>query len=171
MADIKALFEYNWDCRRKFLESFGALPWNEVVADRGASFGSMRNIFIHSLAAEHDWLADLARGKVGTSTDYDPDRDFGDMAAMGKYLEKVEADDRAYLQRLRPGDLSKPFPLRAREGPDGVLTVEDILVHVVEEEIHHRGELLCLMWQIDVEPPNIDYIDYTIGKRNRVVSD
>ena len=86
MVDIKELFEYNWHCRRKFLESFEKLPWDEVVVDRGASFGSMRDIFLHSLAAEHDWLADLARGKVGTSTDFDPDRDFGDIAAIGNYV-------------------------------------------------------------------------------------
>lgn len=167
MVDIKELFEYNWKCRRKFLEGFERLTWTEVVADRGASFGSMRDIFLHSLDAEHDWLADLARGKVGTSTDYDPDIDFRDMTAIRKYVEKVEADDRAYLQKLGPADLSKPFPLRAREGPNGVLKVEDILMHVVEEEIHHRGELLCLMWQIDIEPPNIDYIDYIIEKKKR----
>jgi len=167
MVDIKELFEYNWHCRRAFLKGFEELPWDEVVADRGASFGSMRDIFLHSLAAEHDWLSDLARGKVGTSTDYDPDRDFGDIAAIVKYVEKVEADDRAYLQKLGPSDLSRQFPLRAREGPDGVLTVEDILVHVVEEEIHHRGELLCLMWQIEIEPPNIDYIDYTVERKRK----
>jgi uncharacterized damage-inducible protein DinB len=167
MVDIKELFEYNWHCRRKFLESFEKLPWDEVVADRGASFGSMRDIFLHSMAAEHDWLRHLARGKMGEWSDFDPDRDFKDIAAIGKYVEKVEADDRVYLYKLGPADLSKPFPLRAREGTDGVLKVEDILMHVVEEEIHHRGELLCLMWQIDVEPPYNDYIDYIIEKKKK----
>jgi uncharacterized damage-inducible protein DinB len=33
------------------------------------------------------------------------------------------------------------------------VTTEDVLIHVVEEEIHHRGELIALLWQIGIEPP------------------
>jgi uncharacterized damage-inducible protein DinB len=27
----------------------------------------------------------------------------------------------------------------------------------LEECIYHRGEIMCLMWQIDAEPPYTDY--------------
>jgi uncharacterized damage-inducible protein DinB len=37
------------------------------------------------------------------------------------------------------------------------VTVEEILVHVFEEEIHHRGELIALFWQMGIEPPLIGY--------------
>jgi uncharacterized damage-inducible protein DinB len=42
--------------------------------------------------------------------------------------------------------------------------IEDILMHVIEEEIHHRGELLCIYWQNDFNPPYTSYtgyVDYT----------
>jgi uncharacterized damage-inducible protein DinB len=38
--------------------------------------------------------------------------------------------------------------------------VEDILLHLIEEEIHHRGEILCLMWQINATPPYTSYTAY-----------
>ena len=36
---------------------------------------------------------------------------------------------------------------------DGETSVEHVLLHTVLDEMAHLGELVCLMWQIDVEPP------------------
>lgn len=33
-------------------------------------------------------------------------------------------------------------------------------MHVLEEEIRHRGELLCLMWQINATPPYTSFTRY-----------
>jgi uncharacterized damage-inducible protein DinB len=33
-------------------------------------------------------------------------------------------------------------------------------MHVVEEEIHHRGEILCIYWQHDIQPPYTGYTTY-----------
>jgi uncharacterized damage-inducible protein DinB len=155
--DIRALFEYNWISRRRFLDALAKLPWKEFVEDRGASFNSMRNIFLHSLEAEQGWLRHLARGRIGEWPSHDYDRDFNSMEVVEDYMDEVEAESRAYLAKLGPRDLGKRFQLG-----ESRINVEDVLMHVVEEEIHHRGELLCLMWQIDREPPYISYIDYII---------
>ncbi len=163
--DVKALFEYNWYCRRKFLESMGKLPWEKLVENREASFNSMRNIFLHSLEAEQGWLRHLARGRMGEWPSHDYDRDFKDVEAMGKYMGEVEAESRAYLDKLGPGDLDKVFSWPGRGGSTNRFRVEDVLMHVVEEEIHHRGELLCLMWQINATPPYTSYTGYLAETR------
>jgi uncharacterized damage-inducible protein DinB len=152
--DIRDLLEYNWYCSRKFLESFEKLPWNEVVEDRGASFGSMRNIFLHSLEAEQGWFRHLASGKIGDWPRHDYEKEFQNVEAMRKYAEEVEAEGRAYIRKLRPGGLDKLFPI-TWHGKS--FRVEDVLMHIVEECVHHRGEIMCLMWQIDAEPPYTDY--------------
>ena len=122
-----------------------------MVKDRGASFGSIRNIFLHSVGAEQFWLRRLARRRKAKRRDFD--RDFKDLESMRKFVHEVEAEDRAYLSKLGAKDLNRIFAKR-------VIRVEDVLMHVVEEEIHHRGELLCLMWQIDIEPPLKDWFDW-----------
>jgi len=35
----------------------------------------------------------------------------------------------------------------------------------MEEQVHHRGELICLMWQIDVEPPYKSFMDYVVERK------
>jgi uncharacterized damage-inducible protein DinB len=37
-------------------------------------------------------------------------------------------------------------------------------MHVIEEEIHHRGELLCIYWQNDITPPHTSYTGYVDSK-------
>ena len=39
----------------------------------------------------------------------------------------------------------------------GKLTVSQMLWHLVEEELQHRGELNALFWQMDIDPPHTDW--------------
>lgn len=47
--------------------------------------------------------------------------------------------------------------------PDGSVyknSLEGILAHLVLEETHHRGELIALFWQMNIEPPHIGLVQY-----------
>jgi uncharacterized damage-inducible protein DinB len=156
--DIKLLFEYNWYCRRKFVEYWKKLSWDIVVEDFGASFGSMRDIFVHSLEAEQGWLRTLSNftsGKNKKWPSHNYDVEFIDIEALEKYMDEVEMESQEYLKELTHTDLDKIY-----SGVQVPVRVEDVLMHVVEEEIHHRGELLCIMWQNDLEPPHQDWFDW-----------
>ena len=116
----------------------------------------MRNIFVHSLEGEQAWIRHLARAGIDEAEWRQVghcDQEFKDVEAMRKHMEEVEAEDRAYLEKLQPGDLDKRFLVPWCEASQKRFRVEDVLMHVVEEMIHHTGELICLMWQIDIEPP------------------
>jgi uncharacterized damage-inducible protein DinB len=41
-----------------------------------------------------------------------------------------------------------------------IVRVEDILIHAALENIHHFGELIAMLWQIDVEPPHMGWLGY-----------
>jgi len=164
--DIKDLIEYNWYCRRMFLDSFQKLPWEAIIEDRGASFGSIRNIFLHGLEAEEGFFRHLASGKIGEWPSHDYDREFRDIDAMRKYMEDVEDKGRAYLKKVGTKGLDKLFPVSWFKES---FRVEDVLMGVVGECIYHNGEIMSLMWQIDAEPPYKDYLGYLLetGKRER----
>ena len=38
--------------------------------------------------------------------------------------------------------------------------MRDALWHLVEEELQHRGEINALLWQIDVDAPIVNWIDW-----------
>jgi uncharacterized damage-inducible protein DinB len=37
-------------------------------------------------------------------------------------------------------------------------SVENILIHTFIDEVAHIGEFICLLWQIDIEPPHENWI-------------
>jgi len=137
----------------------GEIPWEKVVESCGASFDCIRDIFVHSLQAEQFWIRRLS----GKSTEgiYDtPFTKFTNVNAIQEYADKVEAETNEYLETLTDEKLESVFEYKGWNGKINRHKIEDILMHVVEEEIHHRGELLCIYWQHDIRPPYTSYTAY-----------
>jgi uncharacterized damage-inducible protein DinB len=75
---------------------------------------------------------------------------------------KVNVLTQAYLSTLQDRDLDLGIVVKF---PDGVLLerkLSKILVHAAVDELAHIGELICLLWQLDVEPPYIEWLDYRL---------
>jgi len=161
--EIKDLFGYNWYARRKFLKSITELPWERVVKSCGASFDCIRDIFIHSLQAEQFWIRVLSGGNVREVFET-PFSKFTNINAVQEYAEKVEAETKEYLKKLTDEKLQSVLEYRGWDGKTKRNKIEDILMSVVEEEIHHRGELLCIYWQADITPPHTSYLSYINSK-------
>lgn len=142
--------EYNDEVRRRYFECMMKLGWSEFVEDRGASWGSMRNILIHTLGAIDYWLDFLTGENVHADKEFDEYKSFDDVK---RYMELVEKRTREYLGSLSPERLKKEYCVKDDAGKEVKTTTEDVLIHVFEEEVHHRGELIALMWQIDLTPP------------------
>jgi len=162
--DIRDLFGYNWYARRRFLKSMSELPWERVVKSCGASYDCMRDIFIHSLQAEHFWIRLLNKGNVREIFETSFSK-FPNMNAVQEYADKVEAETNEYLKHLTDEKLQSVFDYRGFDGKPKRNKIEDILMSVIEEEIHHRGELLCIYWQADITPPHTGYLNYVNCKR------
>ncbi len=157
--DSKLLFEYCQAVRDRYLEQLGKLPWEEVVKSRGASFDSVRDIFLHTLDAEDRLVNYVLPGKVESWVARDPDG-FRDMDSIRKRAEEVESRAKTYVTNLKPSDLDRKVDMPRRGMPTVSVRVEDVLIHVALENIHHFGELIALLWQIDVEPPHMGWIVY-----------
>jgi uncharacterized damage-inducible protein DinB len=157
--DLKNLFGYNWYSRRKFMESMTELPWEKVVESCGASFDCVRDIFVHSLQCEQFWIRRLNGKNVEVIFDT-PFRKFSNINSIQEYADKVEVQTNEYLETLTDERLHSVFEFKGWDGKTKRNTIEDILIHVIEEEIHHRGELLCIYWQNDINPPYTSYMDY-----------
>ena len=135
------------------------IPWETIIESHGASFDCIRNIFIHSLQAEQSWIRFLC-GKSTKEIWEIPFMKFADVNAIREYADEVEDETNEYLKTLQQKTLETTLNVKRRDGSIEQHTVEDILIHVAEEEIHHRGELLCIYWQLDIRPPYTSYMAY-----------
>jgi uncharacterized damage-inducible protein DinB len=154
MVQVKELLRYNEMIRHRYFESFLKLSWDEFTKNREASFNSIRNIFVHTLSAIDYWLDFLQKQNLISKRKFDEYRTFDDVRA---YMEHVEKRMQSYLDSLSNKGLQKTYPVTGEEHKTTKVTAEDILIHVFEEEVHHRGELIALYWQMGLDPPEMGW--------------
>ncbi len=150
MANIIDLLKYNEDIRHRYFETLASLSWNELIKNRGASFESFRNIFIHTIGCTDYWLDFLLKEHLRTQGKYE---EYTSINQIREYMKHVEMRMKIYLDSLLPSDLEKKYVREVHLSTSIEVTAEDVLIHLFEEEVHHRGELIALLWQIGIEPP------------------
>ena len=150
MVDVRELMEYNQIVRHRYFDSFVRLSWAEFTKNREASFNSIRNIFVHTLGAVDYWLDFLQKENLRSKRKFDEYRTFEEVRT---YMEHVEKRMNDYLKSSSPKGLKETYTITGEDHKATGITAEDILIHVFEEEVHHRGELIALLWQMGIEPP------------------
>jgi uncharacterized damage-inducible protein DinB len=150
MVDVRKLLKYNEIVRHRYYRKLNGLSWQEFSENREASFHSFKNIFVHTLSAIDYWLDFLQKENVHSRRKYD---EYGTFEEVRAYMEHVETRMHGYLKSLTFESLNKTYTIEKHDGKNFEVTAEDILIHTFEEEVHHRGELIALLWQMNVEPP------------------
>lgn len=160
--ELRELFDYLADSRARFVESFRAIGWEEFVRDRGATWGSMRGVFLHMLDDEESWLGLAAQGKsIVDAPDRRPD-DYTTFDQVAEEDARVGAATRALLEHVTEEELAHEVAFREKSGVTR-RPMEKVVLHAFVDELAHLGELVALFWQLDVPPPYLDWIDYHVG--------
>ena len=162
---IRQWFAYNARARQGYLETFSKLSPGELARDRGASYPTLVNIFEHTLGAYYFWFSSISKGIEGLPR-FGPIRDTPENPSVQELAletDDLQAQVDLFLSGLVEGDLQRrlAFPKRvASSHSEPTVSVRDVLWHLVEEELQHRGELNALLWQIDVDAPIFDWIEW-----------
>lgn len=158
MINAIKLLEYNQELRSVYLDKLSELPWEEVIKDRGASFPSLRDIYLHCIICVDGIVNNILQGVPSfPRINYD---DYESIEKIRQYVDQVESEANKYLSKITPEELSRKIERKRRDGSSNRATVEDYLIHLFQEEIHHIGELMALLWQMGVSPPHIGWLQY-----------
>ena len=159
ITEVRERFDYLIETRSKFLETFRGIGWEAFARDRGATWGSMLGIFLHILDVEEGWLQYGARkGSILNA----PDRkavDYDGFDQLEKDNSKVGALTQTYLRILNDSDMDREIAIQ-EAGGSLRRKLGKVLTHAAVDELAHIGEWICLLWQLDVKPPYIDWLDY-----------
>jgi uncharacterized damage-inducible protein DinB len=94
--------------------------------------------------------------------------DFKDVDALKKYAFEVEEKTQAYLRKLTPQELDRLMVVPWGEKPYAHLRVEDLLTHMILEDMIHYGELSALLWQMGQEVPYKAYWRYKHQQKDKI---
>jgi uncharacterized damage-inducible protein DinB len=152
---IGELHEYSSSVRLAFLEKLASMPWEEVAKDRGASFGSMKDVMLHMIDNEDM----VVSGQILKVPGYKRAREweeYKDIQMIREHLMEVERKTEAYLEGADAGELARRVDFTVRSGTFD-LSVEECLFQSFTEQLYHMGEIIALLWQQDIEPPRMQW--------------
>ena len=162
LQSIHRWYLYNRLARQGYFDTLAKLPQGELTRDRGASFPTLLDILGHSLGGIETWIVRMSavNGERFKLDDIPEPQTLDDLRALSHVLDRFVDE---FFARLKDADLERTF-LVPKQPPwwdeDFTTSFRSTLLHVIEHELQHRGELNALLWQIDVEPPILDWEEF-----------
>ncbi len=147
---IRDLYRYHFRKLRDYCRTIWDLPVRERYRDRGSTFPSLVDIYLHLLDDYRFWFIQAYTGKSF------PEFPLGirlSRAEAERATREVERLVRTFLRKLRPSDLDRKFFIRVDRRST---TIRAMLLQMIEGDLQHKGELNALLWQLDVKPPRVD---------------
>ncbi len=159
MSDAFRMMDYVTFLKHRYFDVLSKLSWKELTQNRGASFNSIRDVFLHIVNVEDSYINYILAKKGGKYTPYDFSK-FNNIEAIKKQMDEVEAKTKRCLSSITEKELTAEYEWTRFDGTTMRGKGEDIIIHLALEQTHHLGEMICLLWQIDVEPPHIGWLQY-----------
>jgi uncharacterized damage-inducible protein DinB len=156
---VTDLIRYNHTVRGLYLDAMAKVPWAQVVEPRGLSFDSMRDVFLHLTLVEDRWVNYIIPDRFKEWVDPDFGA-FKDMDSLRKYMQEVEGKTERYVATLSMEELNRQIVVPWGDKPYTRVSVENVLTHMVLEDMIHYGELSAALWQMGLEAPYMGFWRY-----------
>ncbi len=147
---LRALYRYHFRRLRAYCRVIWALPAKERYRDRGSTFPSLVDLYLHILDDYRFWFIRAYSGKSF------PEFPLGvrlSRAEAERATRDVERLVTKFLTKLRGRDLDRKFYIQVDRRS---ITIRAMLLQMVQGDLQHKGELNALLWQMDVTPPRVD---------------
>ena len=152
---VRAWSDWNLRSLNDYLLALLALPREERRKDRGASYGSIQDIFLHVIEDYIWWFGDVPQGRKLGESEPLVGRDLSEQE-LRRLTRRVDRSVHKIMDSLKPRDLGRSYVVQGEvNGKPYTMTtcLADIMWHMVEEQLQHIGELNALFWQMDIDPP------------------
>ncbi len=156
VSTLNELFAHNYWARDRQLQACAALSSEQFVRPLGNSFPSVRDTLVHLLAVEWLWLGRW-RGRSPRLL-LSPDA-FPTLAAVRERWGEVELEMKQYLATLAEETLEQEITCTSTRGNTWTYALWRMIVHLLEHETYHRGQVTTLLRQLGFEPPKVDFLD------------
>jgi len=158
ISDFKELFNYNHTVRQNYIDIFKQkLSWEVMVKNRETGWLSLKDTLLHIIWVEDSWINYSIQGLEDPNRPF-PHFNYNSWKAIEDYNLNSTLKINSYLDSLTPNDLWKSISRMNVDGIRRTIKVRDVLIHVITEELHHRGEIIAILWQMNFQPPDMGWL-------------
>lgn len=150
-ADLQLHIRYsNW-ASRLLVDAVRALPPGELEKPTGISHHSILGTMTHLHFADWIWYTRVAEPiEKPAETLEGLEREWPDLQQRWE----------GWCDGLSDADLARTIAYRSIRGYDGVASVEQIVLHLVNHGTLHRGQVMGMIRQLGIVPPGTDLMHY-----------
>lgn len=167
--------DYNRWMNQRLYDAAATLDVAELLADKGAFFGSIMGTLTHIAVADTIWLHRFVGHPAGFAslaalTEFPRPGSLRqslapDLAGLRRYRERLDELIIRWAGELMPGHLSADFAYANMAGVSSSKNFGALVQHYFNHQTHHRGQATTLLFQFGVDVgvtdllaviPNID---------------
>jgi uncharacterized damage-inducible protein DinB len=156
-SDVKELFTYNHTVRQNYVDAFKKLSWEDMIKNHETAWLSLKDTLLHIIWVEDSWINYSIQGLEDPNRPF-PYSNYKSWSTIDDYNFNSTLKVNNYLSLLKPDDLFKSVSRINKDGIRRNTTVKDVLIHVMAEELHHRGEIIAILWQMNIQPPDMGWL-------------
>lgn len=156
LSALDELFAHNYWARDRQLQACAALPGEQFLRPLGNSFPSVRDTLVHLLAVEWLWLE---RWRGRSPRVLLVPEEFPALANVSERWHMVEKEMKEYLASLPEEALELPMTCIGTRGNTWTYALWRMMLHFLEHQTYHRGQVTALLRQLGVPPPKVDFLD------------
>jgi uncharacterized damage-inducible protein DinB len=157
LQEIKLLHAFNSWATNRILNAVAEMPPELYTKDMKSSHGSIHGTLVHMVSAEKIWCARMAgeqEAKVTTTADV------ATLDDLRHAWEQVGFAMAKLLGSMTDKKLQATFTAPSPRGQTFTHTYWQVIQHVVDHSTYHRGQVITLMRQNGVVPPNTGLIAF-----------
>ncbi|QWF71872.1 DinB family protein [Methylomonas paludis] len=158
---ISLMANYNSWMNAKLYSAAGQLATEELLADRGAFFGSILGTLNHIVVADTIWLKRFA-AHPGQHFALEPIRQLPapvsldqllctDISSLAERRYWLDAIITTWTQSLTETDLDHILPYTNTKGIPADKVFFSLLMHFFNHQTHHRGQATTLLFQLGID--------------------
>jgi len=139
----------------RLYEACSRLTDAERCAGRTSFFPSIHATLNHILIVDWYYLDALEGGGRGPALYADPEP-FAGFADLHRAQRDADRRLVAYCERLADASMDREVVLVREDGARHPERVGDVLAHLFQHQIHHRGQVHAMLSGTSVPPPQLD---------------
>ncbi len=148
---LTTLFRHNLWANQRLLEICAELDSEQLDASIAGAFGSIRDTLRHIVLAEQSYFARISTGQPSQPSD--------DELTLSKMIDSVRKTGRGLIDwaiKVKAEDtVILDWRGTPREVPKSV-----ILTQVINHATEHRAQIMSIMTNLGIQPPNLDSWTY-----------
>jgi uncharacterized damage-inducible protein DinB len=146
---LTTLFNHNLWANLRLLEGCSTLTHEQLEATVPGTFGSIHDTLQHIVRAEQSYFSRISSGRPRYHPEVEPPLT---IAEMVESLRTTGQGFIAWAPKVQAGDtVTIDWDGTPREVPKGI-----ILTQVINHATEHRAQVMVILTQLGIEPPELD---------------